>query len=78
MMVSLMKASEASGTMAMMLGRVGGYLAKERRTAKQIKGALGYPVFMMLSGVLMTVFLMAFVLPRFARIYDARPRPCPC
>lgn len=77
MMVSLMKASEASGTMAMMLGRVGGYLAKERRTAKQIKGALGYPLFMMLSGVLLTVFLMAFVLPRFARIYDARAASLP-
>src|SRR6185295_9339628 len=63
MMVSLMKASEASGTMAMMLGRVGEYLAKERRTGRQIKGALGYPMFMMAFALAMTVFLMAFVLP---------------
>jgi type II secretory pathway component PulF len=68
MIVSLMKASEASGTMSMMLGRVAEYLNKERRTARQVKGALGYPMFMMGTAVLMTVFLMTFVLPRFAKI----------
>lgn len=77
MMISLMKASEASGTMAMMLGRIGMYLGKERRTAKQIKGALAYPAFMMGMGVTMTIFLMAFVLPRFAKIYEMRSATLP-
>jgi type IV pilus assembly protein PilC len=77
LMISLMKASEASGTMAMMLGRVGSYLGKERRTARQIRGALAYPLFMMVSALAMTVFLMAFVLPRFARIYEARAATLP-
>jgi type IV pilus assembly protein PilC len=77
LIVSLMKASEASGTMAMMLGRVGDYLAKERKTAKQIKGAMSYPVFMMATGLAMTVFLMAFVLPKFAKIYQMRSATLP-
>jgi type IV pilus assembly protein PilC len=77
MMISLMKASEASGTMARMLGRVGTYLAKDRRTIKQIKGALSYPLFMMASGVAITIFLMSFVLPRFARIYEQRQATLP-
>jgi type IV pilus assembly protein PilC len=77
MMVSLMKASEASGTMAMMLGRVAEYLAKERRTAKQIKGALSYPLFMMAVATLLTVFLMVFVLPKFAAIYAMRSASLP-
>ncbi len=79
LVISLMKASEASGTMSHMLGRIGEYLAKERRTARQIKGALGYPVFMMVAGVVMTVFLMIFVLPRFASIYaqNAATLPLP-
>lgn len=77
MMISLMKASEASGTLATMMGRVGEYLAKERRTVKQIKGALAYPLFMMASGVAITIFLMSFVLPRFARIYEAREATLP-
>ncbi len=77
MMISLMRASEASGTMSMMLGRIGQYLAKERRTARQVKGALGYPIFMMSIAVALTVFLMAFVLPRFASIYEMRSAALP-
>jgi len=77
MMVSLMKASEASGTMATMLGRVGDYLDKERKTIKQIKSALTYPIFMMCAGVAITIFLMSFVLPRFARIYESRAATLP-
>jgi type IV pilus assembly protein PilC len=76
-MVSLMKASEASGTMSRMLTRVASYLAKERRTVRQIKGALSYPIFMMLIGIVITVFLMAYVLPRFARIYEQRSASLP-
>jgi type IV pilus assembly protein PilC len=77
MMLSLMKASEASGTMALMLGRIGDYLARERRTVKQIKGALTYPTFMIFCGLAVTVFLMAFVLPRFAQIYASRSASLP-
>ncbi len=77
LMVSLMKASEASGTMGMMLGRVGEYLSKERRTVKQVRGALSYPLFMMLAGVVMTIFLMVVVLPRFASIYAQRSASLP-
>lgn len=77
MMISLMKASEASGTMSMMLGRIGTYLAKERRTSRQIKGALSYPMFMMSVAVVLTIFLMAFVLPRFANVYAMRSAALP-
>ncbi len=77
MMVSLMKASEASGTLSTMLGRVGEYMNKERKTIKQIKGALAYPIFMMSSGVAITIFLMSFVLPRFASIYESRSASLP-
>lgn len=76
-MISLMKASEASGTMSRMLTRVASYLAKERRTVRQIKGALSYPVFMITIGLAITVFLMAFVLPRFAKIYEQRSASLP-
>ncbi|MEM7227342.1 MAG: type II secretion system F family protein [Planctomycetota bacterium] len=77
LMISLMKASEVSGTMAVMLGRVGEYLAKERKTARQIRGALGYPLFMISAALLMTLFLMIFVLPRFASIYEQNAASLP-
>jgi len=76
-MISLMKASEVSGTMAAMLARVGEYLAKERKTARQIKGALSYPMFMLTLGLGITVFLVTFVLPKFAKIYEQRAAALP-
>ena len=76
-MVSLMKASEASGSMASMIALVGTYLSKERRTAKQIKGALTYPIFMLSIGIAITVFLVSVVLPRFASIYEQRAASLP-
>jgi type IV pilus assembly protein PilC len=76
-MTSLIRASEVSGTMGTMLDRVSGYLSKEMQTAKKIKGALTYPAFMLGMVVLVTTFLLIFVLPRFASIYQARDTALP-
>lgn len=77
LMVSLMRASEASGKMGLMLRRVADYLAKERRTTRQIKGALTYPTAMIGMALAVTVFLVIWVLPRFARIYESRSATLP-
>lgn len=77
LMVSLMKASEASGRLGEMLARVSEYLSKERRTARQIKGALTYPMVMVAIAVVVTGFLVVWVLPRFARIYESREAALP-
>ncbi len=77
LMVSLLKASEASGKMGEMLGRVSEYLAKERRTARQIKGALTYPAVMIVVAAVVTGFLITWVLPKFAKIYESREAALP-
>lgn len=77
LMISLMRASEASGKMGEMLARVSEYLSKERRTARQIKGALTYPMVMIALAVTVTGFLVTWVLPRFARIYASREASLP-
>jgi type IV pilus assembly protein PilC len=76
-MVSLIRASEISGTMAQMLDRLSGYLTKEEQTARQVKGALMYPIFMLVMAVSVTIFLLAFVLPKFAGIYASRGAALP-
>ncbi|MEX0777610.1 MAG: type II secretion system F family protein [Phycisphaeraceae bacterium] len=76
-MVSLIRASEVSGTMGQMLERISHYLDKEERTRRQVKGAMMYPAFMMFAAVTVTVFLMVFVLPRFAAIYQTRQATLP-
>lgn len=77
LMISLVLASEASGTLGLMMGRVSKYLSKELKTAKQIKSALTYPIVMMCLALGITVFLMVFVLPRFASIYANRDAQLP-
>ncbi len=77
LMASLVRASEASGTMAVMLGRVSEYLGKERRVTKQIKGAMTYPIVMSCMALGVTGFLMVWVLPRFAKIYQSRDAALP-
>lgn len=77
LMSSLVRASEASGTMAVMLGRIADYLGKERRVTKQIKGAMTYPIVMTCMALGVTGFLMAWVLPRFAKIYQSRGAALP-
>jgi len=77
MFISMVRASEASGRMAEMLGVLSGYLSFEAETRKRIKGALTYPFIMALMAVAATGTLMFFVLPRFMRIYEARGAALP-
>jgi len=77
MFASMVKASEASGTMVEMLSVLTGYLNFEADTRKRIKGALTYPVIMVLMAIAATGTLMFFVLPRFMRIYESRGAELP-
>jgi type IV pilus assembly protein PilC len=76
-MTSLLCASEASGTMGVMLDRISSYLQKEEPTAKNIRGALLYPAVMFVLVVMVTGFLLTFVLPRFASIYQSKHASLP-
>jgi type II secretory pathway component PulF len=75
--VSLIKASEATGRLGEMLGRVAEYIGKEVETRRQIKGALTYPAVMLSMAVSVTSFLVVWVLPRFAKIYESRSAALP-
>jgi len=77
LMISLMEAAEVSGSMGAMLGRISGYLGKERKIVKQIKGALAYPILMLSLAFGITAFLVTWVLPRFAKIYESREAALP-
>ncbi|MBN2182426.1 MAG: type II secretion system F family protein [Sedimentisphaerales bacterium] len=77
MFISMVRASEASGTMAEMLDVLSSYLNFESETRKRIKGALTYPFIMALMAVAATGTLMFFVLPRFMGIYEAKGASLP-
>jgi len=75
--VSLVRASELSGTLPMMLDRVASYLARERKTMREFKGAMTYPMIMGFTAIVVTSLIVAFVLPRFAKIYEMRAASLP-
>ena len=76
-MVSLVRASELSGTMGRMLERISQYLGKEHQTYKKVKGALTYPAVMLAMVLLVTIGLLVWVLPRFATIFAAKGATLP-
>jgi type IV pilus assembly protein PilC len=75
--VSLVRASEISGTMGPMLRKLSEYLLNQRETAKRVKGALIYPAFMFLMSIGVTIFLLTAVLPKFTAIFASRKAALP-
>jgi len=75
--VSLVRASEVSGTMGPMLRKLSDYLTSQREMAKKVKGALIYPSFMLVMSVSVTIFLLTAVLPKFTAIFNNRKAALP-
>ncbi len=75
--VSLVRASEISGTMGPMLRKLADYLVSQRETGKKVKGALIYPSFMMLMSIAVTIFLLTVILPKFTAIFASRKAALP-
>lgn len=76
-MVSLVRASEVSGTMGLMLERISNYMGKEYQTYKKIKGAMTYPAVMLAMVLSVTIGLLIWVLPRFATIFESKGAALP-
>ncbi|MDA0802307.1 MAG: type II secretion system F family protein [Planctomycetota bacterium] len=76
-LVSLMRAAEATGMMDEMFARVAKDLAKQRKTAAQVRGAMMYPAIMGAVSVVAVSVIMIFVLPKFEPLFrqqgDALP-----
>ncbi len=75
--VSLVKASEATGTLGAMLDRVAGYLRKEVETRGKVRAAMAYPSVMMLMAIGVTIFLLTYILPKFTPLFAARGASLP-
>lgn len=67
--VALIQASEKSGMMSKLLNRATQYLKDEQEILRKVRGALTYPGIMFGFAISTTVFLLAFVMPRFTVIY---------
>jgi len=75
--INMVKASEMSGAFARMLDRIAAYLQQELETRKMVVGASIYPGIIATMAVSVTVFLLTFVLPRFAGVFEGKEHALP-
>jgi general secretion pathway protein F len=68
--VATIKASERTGDVKESLGRYIAYQEEIDRVRKKIVSASIYPAILMIVGALVISFLMFYVVPRFAQVYE--------
>ena len=75
--ISMVRASEMSGSFSDMLNRIASYMAQEMETRKMVIGASIYPGIIGSLAVGVTIFLLTFVLPRFAMVFEGKEEILP-
>lgn len=69
--ISMVEVGEVSGTLEENLDFLSKHLAKEDALNKKIKGALLYPVIVLVAAGLMGMFISLYILPQFVDFFDA-------
>ena len=75
--VSMVRAGEASGTLDVVLNRLADFLEKQLELTSKIRGAMIYPAIMFVVGLGVLVFMMTFVIPKVADIFEASNKALP-
>jgi type IV pilus assembly protein PilC len=67
---AMILAGETGGNMPEALRRLAEYFDNRDKLTKKVKGAMAYPVFVLGFIILIVIFIMAFIIPRFSVIFD--------
>jgi type IV pilus assembly protein PilC len=67
--VSMVRAAEVGGILDQILDRLAAFLEKEQEVIGRIKGAMVYPVCVLVFAILMVIAMFIFVLPTFKSIF---------
>ena len=71
MYVNMVRASEMSGSFSDMLDRIA-YIQQEMETRRMVIGAAIYPAVIGTMAVVVTIFLLTFVLPKFYIVFEGK------
>lgn len=75
--INMVRAGETSGSLEEILDRIATYLEKTNALQKKVKSAMMYPAGVTIMAFLITFFMMAFVIPKFATIFEGLNAPLP-
>jgi len=67
---AMILAGETGGNLAKAIGKLAEYFENRDKLAKKVKGAMAYPIFVLSFIIIIVVFIMAFIVPRFRKIFD--------
>ena len=67
--VNMVKAGEAGGVLEVVLGRLAEFAEKAEKIKNKVKGAMIYPIVVLLAAVGITGFLMVKVVPQFKQVF---------
>lgn len=68
--VNMIKAGEAGGALETILQRLADFLERAESLKRKVKGALIYPVIVVLVATLILTFIMLFIVPTFEKMFD--------
>jgi general secretion pathway protein F len=68
---SMIRAGEASGSLDIVLERLGGFLEKSQALRESIKTALYYPIFLLIMAGFSVIILLTFVVPEFEPLFES-------
>lgn len=67
---AIILAGETSGNLAAALRKLAEYFENRDKLIKKVKAAVAYPIFVFMFIVLIVIFIMAFIIPRFRTIFQ--------
>jgi type IV pilus assembly protein PilC len=68
--INMAKAGEASGALNTVLLRLAEFMEKSQKIRNKVKGAMVYPVVVMVMALIILSVLMIYVIPKFKEIFD--------
>jgi type II secretory pathway component PulF len=75
--IETVRAAEKTGNLTKILEHLADMLERAMETRRQVKGALMYPIVAISVLALATLFLVGFIVPRFAKMFSDRNVPLP-
>ncbi len=68
--VNMVKAGEAGGVLEVVLGRLAEFAEKSERIRNKVKGAMIYPIVVLIAAIGITAFLLIAVIPKFKQVFN--------
>lgn len=68
--VNMIKAGEAGGVLEVVLNRLAEFAEKSEKLKKKVKSAMVYPAFVITVAAAVLIFLVTFIVPKFAEMFD--------